>query len=35
MHARRTFYEARTSDPARSHQAPAWINLLYDVEREQ
>jgi hypothetical protein len=32
MHARRKFYEARASDPLRSHQAPAWINLLYDVE---
>ncbi len=34
MHARRKFYEARTSDPERSHQALAWISLLYDVERE-
>jgi transposase len=34
MHARRKFYEARTSDPQRSHQAPAWISLLYDVERD-
>jgi transposase len=34
MHARRKFYEARTSDPQRSHQALAWIKLLYDVERE-
>jgi transposase len=34
MHARRKFYEARTSDPPRSHQALAWINLLYDVERD-
>jgi transposase len=34
MHARRKFYEARTSDPPRSHQALAWIKLLYDVERE-
>jgi transposase len=34
MHARRKFYEARSSDPARSHQALAWISLLYDVERE-
>jgi transposase len=32
-HARRKFYEARTSDPARSHAALAWISLLYDVER--
>ncbi len=34
MHARRKFYEARTSDAARSHQVLAWIQLLYDVERE-
>jgi transposase len=34
MHARRKFYEARTSDPVRSHQALAWISLLYVVERE-
>jgi transposase len=34
MHARRKFYEARTSDPPRSHQALAWISLLYDVERD-
>src|SRR5580692_5815640 len=34
MHARRKFYEARTSDPPRSHQALAWISLLSDVERE-
>jgi transposase len=34
MHARRKFYEARTSDPARAHQALAWISRLYDVERD-
>jgi len=34
MHARRKFYEARTSDAARSHQVLAWIKLLYDVERK-
>jgi transposase len=34
MHARRKFYEARTSDPPRSHQALAWIGLLYEIERE-
>jgi hypothetical protein len=34
MHARRKFYEARTNDPERSHQALAWISLLYDIERE-
>jgi transposase len=31
-HARRKFYEARNSDPARSAQAMAYIRLLYDVE---
>ena len=31
-HARRKFYEARNSDPARSAQALAYIRLLYDVE---
>jgi transposase len=34
MHARRKFYEARTSDPPRAHRVLAWIKLLYDVERE-
>jgi transposase len=34
MHARRNFYEARTSDPLRAHQALAYIKLLYDVERD-
>jgi transposase len=34
MHARRKFYDERTSDAERSHQALAWISLLYDVERE-
>jgi transposase len=34
MHARRKFYEARTSDPPRAHRALAWIKLLYNVERE-
>jgi transposase len=34
MHARRMFYEARTSDPEGSLRALAWISLLYDVERE-
>jgi hypothetical protein len=33
-HARRRFYDARTSDPERSHAAIAWIGRLYDVERE-
>jgi hypothetical protein len=31
-HARRAVYEARTSDPATSTQALAYIRLLYDVE---
>jgi transposase len=34
MHARRKFYEARTTDVDRAHQALAWISLLYVVERE-
>lgn len=33
-HARRKFYEARTSDAAGSTQALAYIRLLYDVEDE-
>lgn len=33
-HARRKFYEARTSDAAASAQALAYIRLLYDVEDE-
>lgn len=33
-HARRKFYEARTSDAAASTQALAYIRLLYDVEDE-
>jgi transposase len=33
-HARRKFYEARASDPERSHAAMAWIGRLYEVERE-
>lgn len=33
-HARRKFYDARSSDPARSHHVLAVIRLLYDVERE-
>jgi len=32
MHARRKFYEARTSDPARSHLVLAWIVGLYKIE---
>jgi transposase len=32
MHARRKFYEARTSDPERSHRVLAWVRALYEVE---
>jgi hypothetical protein len=31
-HARRKFYEARTSDPERAHVMLAWVRGLYDVE---
>ncbi len=34
MHARRKFYEARTSDPARSHPMLAWVVGLYQVEED-
>jgi transposase len=33
-HARRKYHDCRTSDPARSHAAIAWIGRLYAVERE-
>lgn len=33
-HARRKFFEARTTDPARGHEALARIRQLYDVEDE-
>ena len=32
MHARRKFYDARSSDPMRSHLMLAWVVGLYDVE---
>jgi transposase len=32
-HARRKFYEARTTDPERAHEALARIRRLYEVER--
>jgi hypothetical protein len=32
-HARRKFYDARATDPERSHAALAWIGRLYDIER--
>jgi len=31
-HARRKFFDARTTDPERGHAALAWIRRLYDVE---
>jgi transposase len=31
-HARRKFYDARTTDPERAHAALAWIRRLYDIE---
>jgi transposase len=34
MHARRKFYEARTSDPARSHLVLAWVAGLYKIEED-
>jgi transposase len=33
-HARRKFYEARTTDPQRSHMALAYIRRLYAVETD-
>lgn len=33
-HARRKFYDARTSDPATGAEALAHIRLLYDVEKQ-
>jgi transposase len=34
MHARRKFYDARTSDAARSHVMLAWVVGLYKVEED-
>ncbi|MGZ3357236.1 MAG: IS66 family transposase, partial [Isosphaeraceae bacterium] len=34
MHARRKFYEVRTSDPARSHLVLAWVGGLYKIEED-
>jgi transposase len=34
MHARRNFFEAKDSDPARAHEALARIRLLYAVEAQ-
>ena len=33
-HARRKFFESKTSDPVRAHEALLTIGKLYDVERE-
>jgi transposase len=33
-HARRKFYEARTSDAVRAHQALAYYGQLYEIERQ-
>jgi transposase len=33
-HARRKFFEARTSDPVSAHEALARIRLLYEIEEE-
>jgi transposase len=33
-HARRKFYEARTTEPARAHAALAWYRQLYAIEKE-
>lgn len=34
MHARRKFYEARTSAPERSHLVLAWVGRLYEIEED-
>jgi transposase len=34
MHARRKFYEAKTSDPVRSHLVLAWVGGLYEIEED-
>jgi hypothetical protein len=33
-HARRKFYDARSTDPNRAHRVLAWIRQLYDVEKD-
>jgi hypothetical protein len=33
-HARRKFYDAKDTDPARSHEILAWIGELYKIERQ-
>jgi len=34
MHARRKFFEAKTSDPTRSHLVLAWVAGLYEIEAD-
>ena len=31
-HARRKFYDAKSSNPREAHQVLAWINHLFDIE---
>ena len=33
-HCRRKFYDARNTDPVRSHTVLAWVRQLYDIERD-
>ena len=33
-HARRKFYDARSTESNRAHQVLAWIRQLYDIERD-
>jgi transposase len=33
-HCRRYFYNARGSDPVRSHQVLGWVRQLYDIEHD-
>lgn len=33
-HARRKFYDAKDTDPVRSHEMLAWIGELYKIERQ-
>lgn len=33
-HARRKFYDVRSTDPDRAHRALAWIRQLYDIEKD-
>ena len=33
-HGRRKFFEAKEAHPAHAHRALAFVDMLYDVERE-